>query len=163
VYLYFSGPHGLWSVYLLHLKMEFHSCARGRQRCGIIHYYRWTTSIKPRLLFSHAGYASWGFSLSSVQLYLNMLALYTYIHIVGHELSCHCLFCFGVRKTQYFSGAKFMVQRLRIRIGCKRSRVQFPVPARVFIFVLLWLCFYFFPKTHELSQDFAISFATLIY
>ena len=26
-----------------------------------------TTSIKPRLLFSRAGYASWGLSLSSVQ------------------------------------------------------------------------------------------------
>ena len=33
---------------------------------GIFHYHRWTTSIKPRLLFSHAGYASWGLSFSSV-------------------------------------------------------------------------------------------------
>jgi len=32
----------------------------------IIHYYWWTSSIKPRLLFSFAGYASWGLSLSSV-------------------------------------------------------------------------------------------------
>jgi len=46
--------------------MEFCSCARGRQWCGIIHYYWWTASIKPRLLFSRAGYASWGLSLSSV-------------------------------------------------------------------------------------------------
>ena len=42
------------------------SCARGRQWCGIIHYYSWTASIKPMLLFSRAGYASWGLSLSSV-------------------------------------------------------------------------------------------------
>ena len=45
--------------------MEFRSCARGRQWCGIIYYYWWTASIKPRLLFSRAGYASWGLSLSS--------------------------------------------------------------------------------------------------
>ena len=38
---------------------------RPRQWCGIIHYYWWTASIKPRLLFSRAGYASWGLSLSS--------------------------------------------------------------------------------------------------
>jgi len=65
---YFSGPHGSWSVHVrcLHLKMEFRSCARGRQRCSIIHYYWWTASIKPRLLFSRAGYAFWGLSLSSV-------------------------------------------------------------------------------------------------
>jgi len=37
----FSGPQGLWSVHAccLNLKMEFRSCARGRQWCGIIHYY----------------------------------------------------------------------------------------------------------------------------
>jgi len=34
--------------------MEFRSCARGRQWCGIIHYLWWTASIKPRLLFSRA-------------------------------------------------------------------------------------------------------------
>ena len=48
------------------VKMKFRSCARGRQWCGIIHYYWWTASIKPRLLFSRADYASWGLSLSSV-------------------------------------------------------------------------------------------------
>ena len=37
-----------------------------RQWCGIIHYHWWTASIKPRLLFSRAGYASRGLSLSSV-------------------------------------------------------------------------------------------------
>jgi len=38
----------------------------GGQWCGIIHYYWWTASIKPRLLFSRAGYAFWGLSLSLV-------------------------------------------------------------------------------------------------
>ena len=46
--------------------MEFRSCARVRQWCGISHYHWWTASIKPRLLFSRAGYASWGLSFSSV-------------------------------------------------------------------------------------------------
>ena len=36
------------------------------QWCGIIHCYWWTASIKPRLLFSRGGFASWGLSLSSV-------------------------------------------------------------------------------------------------
>ena len=40
--------------------MEFRSCARGRQWCGIFHYHWWTASIKPRLLFSHSGLVSWG-------------------------------------------------------------------------------------------------------
>jgi len=33
-----TGPQGSWSVHVccLHLKMEFCSCARGRQWCGII-------------------------------------------------------------------------------------------------------------------------------
>ena len=57
------GHQGSWSEHVccLHLKMDFRLCARGRQWCCIIHYYWWTASIKPRLLFSRAGYASWGF------------------------------------------------------------------------------------------------------
>ena len=37
----FSGPQGSWSVHVCcsHLEMDFRSCARGRQWCGIIHYY----------------------------------------------------------------------------------------------------------------------------
>jgi len=64
-----SGPQGSWSVHVccLHLKMEFRSCARGRQWCCVIHYFWWTASIKPRLLFSRLGYASWGLSLSLVK------------------------------------------------------------------------------------------------
>jgi len=64
----FSGPQGSWSVHVcwLYLQIEFRSCARGRQWCGISHYNWWTASIKPRLLFSRAGYASWGLSLSAV-------------------------------------------------------------------------------------------------
>jgi len=40
--------------------MEFRSCARGRQWCCIFHFHWWTASIKPRLLFSHAGLVFWG-------------------------------------------------------------------------------------------------------
>jgi len=78
--------------------MEFCSCARGRQWCGIIHYYWWTASIKPRLRFSRAGYASWGLSLSSVffitscslwALVLNRLSRSTHCRIlVQPEASC---------------------------------------------------------------------------
>ena len=41
VVIFFSGPQGSWSVHVccLHLKMEYRSCARGLQWCGIIHYY----------------------------------------------------------------------------------------------------------------------------
>ena len=46
--------------------MGFRSYARGHRWCGIIYYYWWTSSIKPRLLLSRTGYASWGLSLSSV-------------------------------------------------------------------------------------------------
>ena len=49
-----------WLYACLHLKMEFRTCARGRQWCGIFHYHWWTASIKPRLLFSHSGLVSWG-------------------------------------------------------------------------------------------------------
>jgi len=51
---------GSWVVCCLHLKIEFRSCARGRQWWDIFHYQWWAASIKPTLLFFHAGYASWG-------------------------------------------------------------------------------------------------------
>ena len=58
------------SIRYVQYKQVRHSCslhsARGHQWCGIFQYYWWTASIKPRLLFSHAGYASWGLSLFSV-------------------------------------------------------------------------------------------------
>ena len=54
------------AVCCLHLRIEFRSCARIRQWCGNFHYHWCTTSIKPRLLFFHAGYASRGLPLSSV-------------------------------------------------------------------------------------------------
>jgi len=74
-----------WSVHVccLHLKIEFCSCARGRQWCGIIHYHWWTASIKPRLLFSRAGYASWGLSLSSVSVIIFGLRFAFFTHISG--------------------------------------------------------------------------------
>ena len=51
--------YGIFTV-CFYLKMEFRSCARGRQWCSIFHYHWWTASIKPRLLFSHSGLVSWG-------------------------------------------------------------------------------------------------------
>ena len=58
--------------------------------CGIFHYHRWKASIKPRLLFSHAGFASWG--LSSVK--LNLLQLVFSASVAG-VMSCpvlhHCV------------------------------------------------------------------------
>ena len=71
----FSGPQGPLTV-CLHLKMEFRSCARGRQWCGIFHYHWWTASIKPRLLFSHSGLVSWG--LPFLQFIISLL---TYISV----------------------------------------------------------------------------------
>ena len=62
----FLVPRDHWLYVCLHLKIEFCSCDRGRQWCGIFHYHWWTASIKPRLLFCHAGLVSWGLSLSSV-------------------------------------------------------------------------------------------------
>jgi len=51
----------------LHLKIAFRSCTRGRQWCGIFHYFWWTASIKQRLLFSLWRLsATWGLSLFSV-------------------------------------------------------------------------------------------------
>jgi len=61
-----SGLQGSWIVYCLHLKIELRSCTWGRQWYGIFHYNKWTASIKPKLLFSHARCASWGLSLSPV-------------------------------------------------------------------------------------------------
>ena len=61
VWLYFSGLQGSWIVCCLHLKIKFRSCARRRQwhlSLPLMH-----SLIKPRLLFSHAGYASWGLSI----------------------------------------------------------------------------------------------------
>ena len=61
------------------------SCAKGRQWCGIFHYHWWTASIKPRLLFSHAGYASWGaFPFIS----LNYIIDCSFIHIYTPTTKC---------------------------------------------------------------------------
>ena len=75
---------GIMECTCVHLKMEFCSCARGRQWCGIIHYFCWTASIKPRLLFSRAVYASWGLFLSSVFFCTGHLFMLTF----KHELVC---------------------------------------------------------------------------
>jgi len=73
IFVSFGNTNKRWvHACYLHLKIEFRSCATGRQWCGIIHYYWLTASIKPRLLFSCANYASWGLSLSSVQNYFEV-------------------------------------------------------------------------------------------
>jgi len=59
-----------------------------------------------------------------------------------------------------------VVQWQRIRLGCKRYRVQFPAPARVFMFYILFCCCFVFTvcqKTHYLSQNVAIPFSLWIY
>jgi len=114
-----------WSLGIMEcgVKMEFCSCARGRQWCGIIHYHWWTASIKPRLLFSRAGYASWGLSLSSVCSLLNepiwvlpclwlswpcsdpSLKYFPYmlywINIRGGGKPVHTFFCFRAQCTHW--------------------------------------------------------------
>jgi len=42
-------------IFLVLRVNEFHSCAMRRQWCGIFHNHWWSDSIKPRLLFTHAG------------------------------------------------------------------------------------------------------------
>jgi len=58
-----------WLYVCLHLKMEFPSCARGRQWCEIFHYHCWTASIKPRLLFFHSCLVSWGLPFLQFKLF----------------------------------------------------------------------------------------------
>jgi len=60
--------HGLYFVYIW--KKSSAHVLGGRQCVGIIHYHWWTASIKPRLLFSHAGYAFGGLTLFSVEIIL---------------------------------------------------------------------------------------------
>jgi len=69
--------HGVY-MYVVYIWKWSSAHALGSQWCGIIHYYWWTASIKPRLLFSRAGYASWGCSLSSVCL---LLIYFVYAHL----------------------------------------------------------------------------------
>jgi len=61
--LFFSGRQGSWSLHVscLHLKMEFRSCAMGRHSLLLMNGFN-----KTELLFSRAGYASLGLSLSSI-------------------------------------------------------------------------------------------------
>jgi len=91
-----------------------------RQWFGIIQYYWWTTSVKPRLLFLHASYASLGHSLfthiSIADMFNNMSTKcqtqivlvvwimnadwYSWIHKHTHEISkCTCLDVFWTSET----------------------------------------------------------------
>jgi len=92
-----------WLYVCLHLKMEFRSCARGRQWCGIFHYRWWTASIKPRLLFSHSGIVSWGlpflqfkkkneFLILQFDLIINMESKYQIAFLPLRSISCGWVF-----------------------------------------------------------------------
>ena len=62
----FSSPQRSLIACCLNLKIEFCSCARVASvvwHTFVFHCHWWTSSVKPRLLLSHAGYASWGLSL----------------------------------------------------------------------------------------------------
>jgi len=65
-YVSYVRDHGVYMYVVYIRKWSFAHALGGSQWCGIIHYYWWTASIKPKLLFSRAGYASWELSLSSV-------------------------------------------------------------------------------------------------
>jgi len=80
--------------------VEFCSCARGRQWCGIIYYYWWTASIKPGLLFSRAGYASWGLSLSSV--YYNPVHCPCFIKCTPFSKSWNTMLRISTRVSRLF-------------------------------------------------------------
>ena len=95
IFLVFRDDHGLKVVNIL--KIEFRSCARGRQWCGIIHYHWWTASIKPRLLFFTAGYASWGLFLSSVLFCLHFLR-----RVGLPKNTCIILFVFYKKNILYY-------------------------------------------------------------
>jgi len=67
--------------------MEFRLCARGRQWCSINHNHWWTASIKPRLLFSRAGYASLGISISSVKfIFKAVFPILIRLYLSGHSI-----------------------------------------------------------------------------
>jgi len=89
------GTISIWLEFFIKvlLKMEFRSCARGRQWCGIFHYHWWTASIKPRLLFSHSGLVSWGlpflqFTKSQQKCYSADTCDYKYLQI-SKAMQCY--------------------------------------------------------------------------
>ena len=66
----FSGHQGSWIVLMLTFDYRVRLMRQGPQWCGIFNYYWWTATIKPRLLFSHAGHASWRLFLFAVEIKL---------------------------------------------------------------------------------------------
>ena len=54
IFFWSSGIIDCMFVYIWKLSSA-HALGWGRQWCGIFHYHLWTVSIKPMLLFSHAG------------------------------------------------------------------------------------------------------------
>jgi len=101
----------------LHLKMEFRSCARGRQWCGIFHYHWWTASIKPRLLFSHSGLdlisqcftvydthfkqLAYRHCLFYMCICINIMLLSVNLLRIGASSGLTCLHCDSVEQPKY--------------------------------------------------------------
>ena len=60
----------------------------------------------------------------------------------------HCVEAVKQLDCSRYSQLTRWCKGILICFGCELSRVQFPAPTRVFIFVLLLLCFYFFVQKH---------------
>ena len=94
-----------WRMFSLSMSSNSNcSCARGHQWCGIIHYYWWTASIKPRLLFSRAGYASWGLSFDQFIIIITFKqVLRTYFTFVKNSFRMFylCLFLINLFRQMY--------------------------------------------------------------
>ena len=83
-------------------------------RYKVSNYYWWTASIKPRLLFSRAGYASWGLSLSSV---------YDFIPLVFsgfHDQSRKCLLN-PMYRCKLFVGIAYFIDLKRLEHDTSKS------------------------------------------
>ena len=79
--------HGLYMLFTFKNTVSY-ICAMRHQWSGIFHFHPWSDSIKPRLLFSHAGYASWGLSLFSVEFDPKCTGLYTPAKFLRSSTQC---------------------------------------------------------------------------
>jgi len=96
-YMYYSSYFRLvlreHRVYVVHSKIEFRSFGRGRQWCGIFHYYWWTALIKPRLLFSMQAVLPEGFpfpQLDKKVMFILILNLIKHEHSHSKKVSQPC-------------------------------------------------------------------------
>ena len=98
--------HRLYVIYIL--KIEFRSCARGRQWCVICHYHWWTASIKPRLLCSLQAMLLEGFPFHQFN-FMNVvvfdrqhLVRLRYNFVANNNAMFLCYLCFvGVQQLNY--------------------------------------------------------------